>query len=48
MANCLDKPSKFPLRVIREQGSREFWKRTIKVQSQGSEVILKDKAPTTT
>jgi hypothetical protein len=48
MTNCLDKPPKFPFWVIREQGSREFWKRTVQVQNQGSEVILKDKAPTTT
>jgi hypothetical protein len=46
-ANCLDKPPKFPFRMIKEQGSREFRKRMVEVQSQGSEVILKDKAPTT-
>jgi hypothetical protein len=47
-ANYVDKAPKFPFRVIREQGSREFRKWTVKVQSQGSEVILKEKAPTTT
>jgi hypothetical protein len=41
------KPPKFPFRMIKEQGSREFRKRMVEVQSQGSEVILKDKAPTT-
>jgi hypothetical protein len=46
-ANCLNKPPKFPFRVFREQDSGEFQKRTVEVQSQGSEVILKDKAPTT-
>jgi hypothetical protein len=46
--NCVDKPPKFPFRVIREQGSREFWKWMVQVQNQGSEVVLKDKAPTTT
>jgi hypothetical protein len=45
-AYCLDKPRKFPFWVFREQGSREFRKRMVKVQNQGSEVILKDKAPT--
>jgi hypothetical protein len=48
VANCLDKPPKFLFRVIRKQGSCEFRKRTAKVQNQGSEVVLKDKAPTMT
>jgi hypothetical protein len=47
-ANCLDKPPKFPFQVLRKQGSREFRKQMVKVQNQGSEVVLKDKAPTTT